>query len=389
MQVIVVGGGAAGFFAALRAAELHPDWRVTILESAAKPLGKVRISGGGRCNVTHDCPELSRLVTHYPRGGKQLRPVLARFGCPDTRRWFEERGVPLKVEADGRVFPVSDNSQTIIDCLTNEARRLKVEVVTRTPVSHLEQGFTVEGRPADRVILACGSSPAGYRMAQKMGHSLIPPVPSLFTFSIADERLDGLQGISLPKVKATLGDITQEGPLLITHWGLSGPAVLKLSAWGARELADRSYQADLRVDMLPEMKDEELRQRLLGGKTSNKQIGAVSPIPFPKRLWERWVACAGIDPKKPYSEVPDKALNKLTEAIKRAPFVIQGKGVFKEEFVTAGGVPLNEVDLDTMQSRKCPGLYLAGEILDVDGVTGGFNFQSAWATGWVAGSSVD
>lgn len=385
MRVIVIGGGAAGYFAALRAAERH---EVTILESAARPLGKVRISGGGRCNVTHDCPELSRLVIHYPRGGKTLRPVLQRFGCPDTRKWFEDRGVPLKVEPDGRVFPVSNSSESIIECLEKEAARLHVEVITKTPASHLERGFTVEGRAADAVILACGSAPAGYRMAEAMGHTLIPPVPSLFTFTIADERLEGLPGLSLPWVKASLGDITQEGPLLITHWGLSGPAILKLSAWGARVLADCNYQAELRLDLLPEMNDEQLRQALLAGKSSKKQISAIPPIPFPKRLWERWVTCAGIDPRKAYAEVPDKQLNRLTEAIKRATFKVQGKGVFKEEFVTAGGVPLAEVDLATMQSRTCPGLYLAGEILDVDGVTGGFNFQSAWATGWVAGGSV-
>ncbi|MBI3929660.1 MAG: NAD(P)/FAD-dependent oxidoreductase [Armatimonadetes bacterium] len=395
-DVVVVGGGAAGFFGALRARELNPDLSVLLLESAARPLGKVLISGGGRCNVTAACYDTERLLEHYPRGGRRLGRVLQRFGPGDTVEWFEARGVKLKTEADGRVFPVSDSSQTVVDCLLREARRLSVTVLTRHAVKEVRPGFRLETSAgsfrARKVLLAPGSSLRAYEWVSRFGHRVVPPVPSLFTFVVEDPRLKELQGVSLARVVGRLRvdpEIRQEGPLLVTHWGLSGPLVLRLSARGARALHEAGYRAELMLDFLPDLSQEELRRTLLAQKRqSPAAIGTRCPVELPRRLWQSLLNGEGIDPGRRWSEVPDRCLNRLSEAVKRAKFSVQGKGAFKEEFVTAGGVPLEEVDLDTMESRKVPGLHLAGELLDVDGLTGGFNFQNAWASGWVAGEAL-
>ncbi len=435
-RVVVIGGGAAGFFGAIACAQTNTHIQVTLLEAARSPLAKVRISGGGRCNVTHACFEPALLVQHYPRGGKALRGAFSRFQAKDTVAWFSRHGVALKTEADGRMFPTTDDASTIVDCLMQVADeygvRLKmgaaVQSITRSTSaeSSAEIGAappaeTVSGTGAgagseagsgagqfaihirgsevplmaDAVLLATGSSAQGYAIAQSLGHTLEPPVPSLFTFNITDPRLQDLAGVSVPAVHLRLSvegapPLQQTGPLLITHWGLSGPAVLKLSAWGARVLHDRHYQATLSINWLPTQNPENLRQELLKVKAQLPQraIATSCPVLIPRRLWERLVEAAGIAPVTRWAELSNKQLNQLIAELTRGQYSIRGKGVFKEEFVTCGGVRLPELDFKTMASRCCPGLYLAGEILDIDGVTGGFNFQSAWTTGWLAGQAM-
>ncbi len=402
-QVVVIGGGAAGFFGAIICATTHPQMQVTLLEAGHKPLIKVSISGGGRCNVTHHCFEPSQLVQAYPRGGKALRGAFTRFQAKDTVAWFASQGVKLKTEADGRMFPVTDNSQTIVDCLLQAASKAGVKLLMNTPVKSVRkgsEGFAVEVKKGevikcDRVLIATGSNPLGYRWAKDLGHTIALPVPSLFTFNINDPRLKDLAGVSLENVHlrlitASKTSLEQTGPLLITHWGLSGPAVLKLSAWGARILHEQQYQMPLLINWLPQYNLETLRQYLLEIKAENprKQMLGFSPLPLPKRLWQRLATVAGINAETTWTEVSKKALNLLIQELTQGRYQIQGKGVFKEEFVTCGGVSLKEIDFKTMESKICPGLYFAGEILDIDGVTGGFNFQSAWTTSWLAGQAM-
>lgn len=398
LDTVVAGGGAAGIFAALRARSLAPRASVLVLESAARPLGKVLISGGGRCNVTHDLRDVGRLLDFYPRGGRALGSLLRRFGPGDTVEWFQSRGVRLKTEADGRMFPVTDRSETIVDCLLEEAARLGVKLECSSSfksVSRDEQGYLVSARSGvyrcRNLLLATGSSPAGYRAAASLGHELVAPVPSLFTFKIGHPALQGLAGVSLPRVRATLRlrpPVVQEGPLLVTHWGLSGPVILRLSAWGARLLAERNWRGQVALDLLPDLGHEELRQLLLAQKGGTRKQLGTAPVALPRSFWRALLADVGLAPEKLWAETSNKDLNRLSERLKAWTFDIEGRGVFKEEFVTAGGVPLDQVELETMQSRRSPGLFLAGEILDVDGITGGFNFQSAWASGWAAGNGL-
>lgn len=415
LRVVVIGGGAAGFFGAITCAATHPHTQVTVLETARQPLSKVRISGGGRCNVTHACFESASLVSYYPRGGKALLGAFKRFQPKDTVAWFQSRGVQLKTEADRRMFPVTDDSETIVNCLMKAAEDAGVTLHTSAAVKSLsrlspqpssypegkaEERFKVELRngetlECDRLLLATGSNPQGYRWASDLGHTIEPPVPSLFTFNIPDPRLQELAGVSVNEVRLRLPDAPptlkeQTGPLLVTHWGLSGPAVLKLSAWGARFLHDYRYQTPLLVNWLPQYTQDSLRQLLLEVKSQlpRRQIASSCPLPLPKRLWVSLVASIGIDAGERWAEVSKKALNQLVQELTQGRFLIKGKGVFKEEFVTCGGVSLKEVDFKTMESRLVPGLYFAGEILDIDGVTGGFNFQSAWTTGWLAGQAI-
>lgn len=407
-RVVVIGGGAAGFFGAIACAEAHPQADVTLLEAGRQPLSKVRISGGGRCNVTHACFEPGLLVQAYPRGGKALRGALSRFQPQDTVQWFAARGVDLKTEADGRMFPITDNSQTIVDCLIQSAQRAGVTLKLGTPVAFVssvspdsdQPGFQIqlksgERLKGDRLLLATGSNPLGYRLAGALGHSIQPPVPSLFTFKVSDPRLQDLAGVSVPRAQLRLlstaaKPLEQIGPVLITHWGLSGPAVLKLSAWGARILHEHDYQATLLINWLPQFHQESLRQTLLAVKSQlpQKTIVATCPLPLPRRLWQRLVNQIGIDADKRWAELSHKLLHQLILELNQGCYQIQGKGVFKEEFVTCGGINLKEVNFKTMESRFCPGVYFAGEILDIDGVTGGFNFQSAWTTAWLAGQAL-
>ncbi len=397
--LVVVGGGAAGMFAAITAAEANPHHEVIILEKSRQLLGKVKISGGGRCNVTNGTTDPAVLVGNYPRGGTALRGPLTRFGSRETAAWFTQRGVRLKTEADGRVFPTTDDSQTIIDCLLAAARAAGVAIRAGIGIETIvrnDSGFKItlkESAPlhADRLLLATGSNRQGYGWAQTLGHTLTPPVPSLFTFNIKDPRLDGLAGIAVADTELKLGKITTTGPTLITHWGLSGPAVLKLSAWGARALAEASYKATLTVIWLPGYTEAQLRQRLMDYKEAHPKrlVGTEAIEPLPQRLWERLAAGAGIETAtRRWGTLAKSEVAALIAQLQHGVYQITGKGVFKEEFVTCGGVVLDEVNFRTMESKLCPGLYLAGEILDIDGLTGGYNFQSAWTTGWLAGKAM-
>jgi len=399
VQVVVVGGGAAGFWAAIACAEAHPHVQVTVLE-ARQPLAKVRISGGGRCNVTHACFEPAALVQHYPRGGKALRGAFTRFQPKDTVAWFARHGVPLKTEADGRIFPVTDDSETVVNCLMQTARHAGIEIYTASLVQTLERtdrGFEVmlksgQTLPADRLLLATGNSLQGHELARKLGHSIEPPVPSLFTFNIPDLKLRELAGVAVERaeVKLLLPRLEQSGAVLVTHWGLSGPAILKLSAWGARVLHEQRYRAKLQINWLPTVSLDNSRQMFLEAKLQQprKTVAGLCPVALPRRLWQYLVSRAEIAPERRWAELSKPQLQSLLGELHQGQYQIQGKSIYKDEFVTCGGVRLQEVDFKTMQSRLCPGLYFAGEILDIDGVTGGFNFQSAWTTGWLAGQAI-
>ena len=403
MRIAIVGGGAAGFFGALAAAVADPSAQIDLFEAAPHPLQKVRISGGGRCNVTHHCYDPRELVKGYPRGARELLGPFTRFGPRETVEWFEQRGVRLKAEADGRMFPVTDHSSTVVDCLTRAARdagihlRLgqNVKSVVATGPAWFEIALSDGSRERyDRLLLATGGSPQGYRLAASLGHSIVPCVPSLFTFNVTDPRLEGLAGVSFENAALTLSDerskaLRQTGPMLVTHWGLSGPAVLKLSAWGARVLAGSRYQSSLTVNFLPDLTTARVREELAGFKVTQarKRVQTDRRFSIPSRYWTRLVQHAGIAEDIVWSNVSNKALAALVTELTTARFAIRGRGVFKEEFVTCGGVTLSEVDFKTMESRRVPGLHLAGEILDIDGITGGFNFQSAWTTGWLAGKA--
>ena len=403
MEIAVIGGGAAGFFAAIACAEADPGLKVTLLEKSAKVLSKVRISGGGRCNVTHDCLENTKLVQGYPRGSRELRGPFERFAVKETIAWFERRGVALKIEPDGRMFPTTDDSGTIVACLEQAAARAGVRVALNSGVRMLEPqpggGFQLtlssgEHRRFDRVLVATGGSPtlAGFDWLARLGHTIVPPVPSLFTFNLDDHPLAGLEGLSAPQAHLRIegSKLEQTGPLLVTHWGLSGPAVLRLSAWGARELQLRDYTFPLLVHWVHPHREEALREQLnrIRQEQPRKQLGTFSPVDLPLRLWRWMLERAGVPEDRRWAELGKKELNGLLEALTRSRLQVRGKSTFKEEFVTAGGVSLKEVDMRTMESRRCPGLYFAGEVLDIDGVTGGFNFQAAWTTGYIAGTQM-
>ncbi len=400
-RIVVIGGGAAGFFGAITAAT--PQTTVTLYEAGPECLAKVRISGGGRCNVTHHCFDPAQLVQNYPRGSKALRGAFSRFQPQDTIAWYQQHGVKLKTEADGRMFPVTNDSATIVDCLMQAALKAGVTIKTRSPVKQVTQtnsGFIVvlkEGDVrCDRILLATGSSPQGHRIAKSLGHTIEPLVPSLFTFTIKDAALRQRSGLSMDPVEVKLKlpgqkkPLVQTGPVLITHWGLSGPAVLKLSAWGARALHEQGYQGTLVLNWLPQLSQDEVRIRLQQAREEGgrRAIANHNPTPVPKRLWTYFVQRAQIDPQVQWTILSNKAINKLTQELCQGEYSLQGKGVFKDEFVTCGGVRLKEINFKTMESRLCEGLFFAGEILDIDGITGGFNFQSAWTTGWLAGQGM-
>jgi predicted Rossmann fold flavoprotein len=406
-RIIIVGGGAAGFFAAIACAEADPAAEVTLFEATAHPLAKVRVSGGGRCNVTHACFEPRELVKNYPRGGRELLGPLTRFGPRDTVAWFAARGVELKSEGDGRMFPVTDNSATIVDCLMAAAEKAGVKLITCKGVRKVEQAGGANGPPAfwltltdgsgarcERLLIATGGnkSSAGLSIAESLGHTVEPPVPSLFTFHCDDARLVGLSGVSLENAAVAVRGtkLRTGGPLLVTHWGLSGPAILKLSAWGARELHAAVYKFTLALNWVAPRTLEQTRAALTAERTAHarRQVATANPFGLPARLWERLVAAAGLAPDAQWAGVSNAALGALAAQLAEGEFAVAGKSMNKEEFVTCGGVRLREVDFATMESRVCPGLHFAGEVLDVDGVTGGFNFQSAWTTGWHAGRAM-
>jgi predicted Rossmann fold flavoprotein len=402
-RIIVAGGGAAGFFAAITCAEAQAGLEVTLLERSSQFLSKVRISGGGRCNVTNACFDARELASHYPRGERALIGPLERFQPRDTMTWFQERGAALKIEPDGRVFPTSDSSHTIIDCLLRSARDAGVglqsgrglSLATRNPEGGfrllLTDGETVE---CDRLLLATGGCRAALagQLAVSLGHSLEPPVPSLFTLTIESPWLRTLAGVTVATVELSVPGmrLRQQGPLLATHWGLSGPAVLRLSAWGARMLHSVGYRFPLRVNWLPHLDGASIDRMLRSRQEKSPARSIINlPIPpLPGRLWEELVLAAGIGCQTRWSELSGGARHRLIEQLIRTEFEVTGKSLNKDEFVTCGGVRLGEVNFRTMESRVCPGLHLAGELLDIDGLTGGFNFQAAWTTGWLAGRAM-
>lgn len=406
MRIAVVGAGAAGLFGAISAATKDSSAEVVILEASHKPLAKVLISGGGRCNVTHNCFDPAKLVKNYPRGYKELRGPFSRFQPRDTVAWFEKQGVSLKAENDGRMFPTTDDSATIADCLLDTATKLGVDLrlgarvgsinaVEPSSTPQYEIGLSDGGvEKFDRVILATGGGLPGHRLAKSLGLEIVPGVPSLFTFKIDDPRLDGLSGTSFDNVKLTLPigkkkKLEQTGPMLITHWGLSGPAILKLSAWGARVLHEAEYQAALRINFAPAFSIEQLTQHLRDFKETNarKRVLSAINLPIPRRYWNRIAYKAGVVEITTWTNLTKAAMTTMIDEISNAQFNVCGKGTFKDEFVTCGGVGLKGVDFRTMQAKNSPGLFIAGELLDIDGVTGGFNFQNAWTTGWIAGMS--
>ena len=404
VHIVVIGGGAAGFFGAITAAETFPDATVTILEKTRTVLNKVRISGGGRCNVTHACFDNRQLVRHYPRGEKSLRNLLNQFDAAATVRWFESRGTTLKTEADGRMFPTTNTSETIVDCLLGTARRLGIDIRTSCGVSALtwqpdQNGWQLtllDGSTllADRVLVATGGYPQlpSYDWLPDQAEPLLSPVPSLFTFNVPDSPLLPLAGVSVPDAGVYIVGTKQEqrGPLLITHWGFSGPAVLRLSAWAARDLANADYQFTLRINWVPTLNDTTLRAALQDFRQHNgrKQVLSQNPFGLPSRLWQAMAQESGMADEQRWADLPAKPLNRLADRLTNSQFQVMGKSTFKEEFVTCGGVSLGGLHSQTLESRAQPGLFFAGEVLDIDGITGGFNFQSAWTTGYVAGLNI-
>jgi hypothetical protein len=409
--LVVIGGGAAGFFCAVNAARLHPELQVILLEKSSRLLSKVKISGGGRCNVTHACYSIPDMIKKYPRGHSFLKKAFHHFFTTDTISWFLERGVALKTEADGRMFPQSNTSQTIIDCLLKEANRYRIDIRMNADVKEIrpkvnnqvskeDQQFELtigKGNllEADYVCVACGGFPKSsqFEWLTKLGHTIESPVPSLFTFNIPQNNITALMGISVENaiVKIAGSKLQQSGPLLITHWGLSGPAALKLSAWGARELADKNYHFTIHVNWLPDYNENSLQEKMRQVRfdIASQKIINRNPFGIPSRLWEYFLQQCSINADLRWADLPAKEQNKLVKILCGQEMEVKGKTTFKEEFVTAGGIALEEIDVNTMQSKIQPGLYFAGEILNIDGVTGGFNFQNAWTTGWIAAQNVN
>lgn len=393
----VIGGGAAGFFAAITAAENNPDLKVIILEQGNEVLGKVKISGGGRCNVTHACFDVKELVKFYPRGHKELLGPFYRFNTEHTIQWFEYRGVELKTEADGRMFPVSDSSQSIMDCLIETATAYDIKIIKQAKVMRLDVAdsfqiyFNDRALNADYLLIASGSSNTIWQQLKKLGHEIIEPVPSLFTFNIRHELIKGLEGISFQQVSLSLKEakIETQGALLITHTGLSGPAILKLSAFAARLLNEKKYQFELMINWIDSSTDEAmLRLKSEKDIQAKRQVSNFSPFELPQRFWLKVLEVSGIPANKLVADLSRNELQNIANALTKCVLKVHSKNTNKEEFVTAGGISLKEVDFKTMESKLIPNLFFAGEVLDIDAVTGGFNFQAAWTTGFIAGSSL-
>lgn len=401
-KVVVIGGGAAGYYSAIQCAHTNRSAEVILMEKTSKTLQKVKVSGGGRCNVTHACFDLKILSQAYPRGEKQLKSAFARFGPKDIISWFEERKVKLKTEKDGRMFPVSDDSQTIIDCLEKEIKKLNVKLETESGVKRIAPnfhgGFDIileNGNKvfANRVIIATGGSPKedGLLWLKELGHRIESPVPSLFTFNIDDKTLHELQGIAVNpgRIRIVNTKLETTGPVLITHWGLSGPAVLKISSLGARILAERDYDFEVQVSWLENKKEEAVRQELFNLKAANpsRQVAGLFPFGLPKRLNSYLMQKAGVNENANWGEISKESVNELIRCLLYDTYPVKGKTTFKEEFVTCGGVHLDDIDFKSMESKRIRGLHFAGEILDIDGITGGFNFQAAWTTAHIAGTA--
>ena len=397
-DIIIIGGGAAGFFAAINAAEMQPGAKILILERGKEMLTKVRISGGGRCNVTHAEFVPNELVKNYPRGEKELRGPFHTFMTGDTIAWFAQRGIELKIEDDGRMFPVSDSSESIINCFLNETTRLGIKVLKNHAVRQLEKvgenwkiSTTRDEICAKKLLIATGSNPKIWEMLEHLGHSIVPAVPSLFTFNIQDERIKDLPGVSALATVEVMGEkLKAEGPLLITHWGMSGPAILKLSAWGARELNELNYIFRIKVNWLPGYSSEDIITELLDLKHEHpkQHCGKYAQFNLPKRLWQSLIKAAGIDDTTIWADLNKKQIRNLSEQLTQSIFTVNGKSTFKEEFVTAGGVNLKEVNFKTFESKLQKDLYFAGEVLNIDAITGGFNFQNAWTGAYIAAKAM-
>lgn len=401
-QLIVIGGGAAGFFCAVNAAGMNPQLKVILLEKTGKLLSKVKVSGGGRCNTTHACFEIPELSKRYPRGQNFLKKSFHWFNTNDTIAWFAERGVVLKTEADGRMFPVTDQSQTIIDCLLKEADQHRVEVHLHKEVKAIRKtGARFEVSlsdhttlTADYICVATGGYPKSvmFEWLRETGHTIEEPVPSLFTFNIPQHRITSLMGVSVPaaSVKVSGTKLVETGPLLITHWGMSGPVILRLSAWGARELAAKQYSFTISVNWLGTETETQLRDRWqeIREMHSSQKIGNKNPFQLPGRLWLYLLEESEIQSEMRWADLPSKLQNKLIQILTTQQFQVKGKTTFKEEFVTCGGIKLSEIDPNTMQSKKLEALFFAGEVMDIDGITGGFNFQNAWTSGFIAAKTI-
>ena len=403
MTIAIIGGGAAGFFAAITAKEFNPDARIVVFEKSEQVLAKVKISGGGRCNVTNGCDSIAELCRAYPRGGKQLKKAFHHFSNMDTIKWFEKRGVPLVVQPDLRVFPESGNSQSIIDCLLHEAGRFGIEIRKGNSIKEVmpsENRFEIYfdaneqcRETFDRIIITTGGSPKrkGLEWLEKLGHRIEEPVPSLFSFNMPGENIRELMGVAMDKafVRIQGTNLQAEGPLLITHWGMSGPVILKLSSFGARILHDMNYRFNIQVNWAGESNNELVFNDLSGLSRLHpkKSLANFKSFDLPGRLWLFILAKAGLDENRCWGEIGRKGLNKLVNILTNDVYEVKGQTTFKDEFVTCGGVSLDSVDMSTMESRVCKGLYFAGEVLDIDGITGGFNLQAAWTTGYAAGKA--
>ena len=401
-KLIVIGGGAAGFFCAVNAARMKPDLEVIVIEKSNKLLSKVKVSGGGRCNTTHACFEIPELAKKYPRGQQFLKKAFHYFNTTDTIQWFADRKVELVAEADGRMFPATNDSQTIINCLLNEADKYGVKVFMQTEIKVIEKKenqfvlFSANGKEflADDLCIACGGFPKAvmFDWLVKLGHTIELPVPSLFTFNMPGNKISDLMGLSVPMatVKIMGTKLVEQGPLLITHWGMSGPVILKLSAWGARILADKSYQFTIMVNWLSNDTEQGLRESWhnLRNELAAQKMANKNPFGLPNRLWNYLLNLSEIKEETRWADLPSKEQNKLIKNLTAGEFAVNGKTTFKDEFVTCGGIKLNEIDPNTMQSKKVDHLFFAGEIMDIDGVTGGFNFQNAWTSGWIAANAI-
>lgn len=401
-RLIVIGGGAAGFFCAVNAARINPLLKVTIIEKSNKLLSKVKVSGGGRCNVTHACFDIGEMSKQYPSGQHFVKKAFHQFFTTDTIKWFEERGVPLKTEEDGRMFPATDSSQTIIDCLLKEANKYGVEIVMNKEASRINTQYSIfniqcsngEWIQADYLCVATGGYPRSvmFDWLKQLDHSIEEPVPSLFTFNLPKHPITKLMGVSVEKVKVKIQNskLGETGPLLITHWGLSGPVVLRLSAWGAKELKVMSYEFRVFVNWLNNLNEQSLKERFLQLRISNASQKILNRNPFglPSRLWEFLAEQSGIKSEWRWADLPSAEQNRVIKNLCVYVCEVRGKTTFKEEFVTAGGIKLNEIDPNTMMSKKVPNLFFAGEVMNVDGITGGFNFQHAWTSGFVAAKAI-
>ncbi len=405
-HLVIIGGGAAGFFSAVNAARMNPSLRVTILEKSGKLLSKVKVSGGGRCNVTHACFDITEMSRNYPRGGNFVKKAFHHFFTADTVSWFEERGIKLKRESDGRMFPVSDTSQTIINCLLEEAAKHQVTVRVNTEVAGIKMSktkFQIETKTgeiiaADYLLIASGGIVQLDKAAwlKEFGHQIQKPVPSLFTFNLAKEKtassVTQLMGVAVEKVSIKISGtkLLQQGPILITHWGFSGPAVLKLSAWGARELSERNWNFDISINWLGDMNEQELRESFaeMRQTTPSQRIKAKNKFQIPNRLWDFLASISGVKEDMRWADLPSGVQNNFIKNLCSYTACIKGKTTFKEEFVTAGGITSSEIDHNTMMSKLVPNLFFAGEVMDVDGITGGFNFQHAWTSSYIAAKAI-